>query len=402
MYTHSDKKRMSRIIAIALLLSMIIPIVFSEQAHAYTTAQLRQKKVITSFSSGKSTDDDYLHFAKSGSLISVTFNHSQSFDRISLRLEQGKAIKYKQDYPNPDATTFFEPFDFSNVADGTYYLRLVVQKDENQSSGLTNYPTYWQGIYVKVKSGVPTMYYFNYINGSNLNKKGSSTSYYKRKSMSELKYQLFAKKNSKTPRTIYATKEANYYKKVSDQILADANLADSTDKYQKMKALFTFVADNYYYDYYNPTRKYSAYDDPYYNLYNLMNKKSNNHNAVLGKVALHCDGYTGILMALGRAQDIPCRMIYGRKIVPTTSSNWSNCSKSYFTSNSHTWMQAYIDGRWINIDPQQGSLNQYGKKGVAGDKTWRKSSIVNYTYFDISYKLLSYTHYSRTMPKGAK
>jgi glycosyltransferase involved in cell wall biosynthesis len=91
-----------------------------------------------------------------------------------------------------------------------------------------------------------------------------------------------------------------------------------------------------------------------------MNKTGNNYNAFGGKVSLECDGYAGMYTALTRAQGIPCRIVYGRKIT-SGSSTWTE-EVGTMEKNTHTWVEAWADGRWITIDPQQGSYSSYSTK----------------------------------------
>lgn len=403
MFKHNLVQKFSRITALVLIICMMFSMVFGTSAYGYTNTELRQSNIIEQVTSGSPDDDDYVSITNSGSSIDVTMKHSQKFDRIVLRLMKDGAIYKSKYFPISSDGTFQESFDLSTIPNGDYFFRIVVQKNKNADSGLTNYPTYLQGIDISVWFGTATMYSYDNIKASNVEKYDFSPSgRFTTKSLVDLKRQLFAKRGTfSTFRTFDASKEASFYKSVSDKVIAKAGVAKGS-QYDKMKALFAYVADSFYYDNYTKATKRVPYDDPYYNLLYLVNKSGNGYNAFSGKVAIHCDAYAGILIALGRAQGIPCRLIYGRKVMPARTTNWKGCPDSYFDSSSHTWMQAWIDGRWVNIDPQQGSLNFYGSASDASDKTWKKSAIVNYTYFDISDTLMSYSHYALTMVSGNK
>ena len=395
---HSSPAR--RVIALFISFCLVICLIPSNVS-AYTTKQLRAYTSTTTLTSGSESDEDYLSLTTEGNKLHILFKHSQKFDRIVLRLmKAGKGESAKKDiYYDTQVKageTFNQSYDFSKIEDGSYYFRIVVQKDDNTASGLTNYPTYLQGVYISVVNGTPTIQQFSNIMASNEeNTTISSSKFYTLASLEDLRYQLFAKKNSSTYRTINASTESAYYKKISNTIV---NTSD-TD-YEKLKKLFTYVAKNFYYDHNAIATNRKAFDDPYNNLKYLVNKTGNDYNAQSGKVALTCDGYAGIFTALARSQGIPCRIIYGRRITSGSSSTWENVPSSYFNNNSHTWAEAWVDGRWIIIDPQQGSYNTYGTSGSTTDKTWKKSTIINYTFFDMSSQLLAYTHYSRTVPGG--
>jgi len=366
---------------------------------AYTTNQLRSHTAVERITSGQKTNDDYMSIETEGKQLRITFKHSQEFDRIVLRLmNNGKSIK-KDIYCTEGTAacdTFRESYNFSNIPDGKYYFRIVVQKDSQLDGGLTNYPSYLQGVYVVVKDGTPELQKFNTITKSNAKLTKSVTSkFYTQASMEDLKYQLFGKKGSSTPRSISASKEAQYYETISNQIVSE----DDSD-YEKIKKIFAYTSENFYYNHFGKATGKRPYDDPYYNLRYFENKSGNDYNAVKGKVALDCDGYAGIFTALTRAQGIPCRIVYGRKITSGSTSSWDTIPDSYFKSNSHTWAEAWVDDRWVIVDPQQGSYNSRGSNGNKTDKKWHKSTIVNYMFFDISGAMLANTHYSRTLPGG--
>ena len=84
-------------------------------------------------------------------------------------------------------------------------------------------------------------------------------------------------------------------------------------------------------------------------------------------------------------------MVYGHKIVQGKTS-WELETAAKLKTNNHTWVQCRIGGRWVNIDPQQGSSNTYGSATSKTDKKWKKSSIIKNYYFDISYDQFASTH----------
>ena len=393
-----NKKNVLKRLSCVFLASVVTLTATTGSVLAYTSTQLKTSVPASSVTTGNRVCGDYYKIETAGSLIKVTYKHKLAYPKgFSPRLLAYPSgvlkgpIQYKKQLDGLGAgeTTSFE-YDCSEVADGKYYFRVCANEITAESSvGLTIYPTLLPQIRVVVKDGIPTLYQFKNIAADN-RKQAGKYSYTKsrKKSLIDYKYQLFNKRGYiKNPRTINEAAESTYYKKVSDKIVTAAK---AYTNYKKAFAIFEFVTKNFYYDYYADANNKVPYDDPYYNLKNQQNKTGINANTYKGKVAVQCDGYAGLFTALARAQGIPTRMVYGRKI--TNSSTWEGTSSTALKTNTHTWVQCRINGRWVNIDPQQGSLNRYGNKDVKSNKKWVKSTIVNYYYFDMSYEQMAATH----------
>ncbi len=380
-------------IAVLMLSLCLIATLIPTNAFAYTISELGRTSPVTSLETGSPTDNDYLKLETSRNALNVTFKHSQAFDRIVLRLiKNGKNSGYDKYYSAQveAGATFSQVYDFSGIPSGEYYFRIVTQSEKQKNAGLIEYTTYLQGVLISVKDGAPSILVYHNLAANNKKMTStSSTKFYKQTSLEDLRYQLFAKKGSRSSyREVNGTTESKYYKKISDQIVSS-----SDSDYTKLKKIYTYVANNFYYDHYGVSKGTPGFDDPYNNLKYLNEKKGNNYNAFSGKVAVQCDGYAGIYTALVRAQGIPCRIIYGKKITSGATA-WSEVTGS-MEKNSHTWVEAWVDGRWITIDPQQGSYSSY-----TTGKEWLKTALVDYTFFDISSEMLAYTHYSRSIPGG--
>ena len=399
---------------VSLLCILCVTVAFSltvstENASAYTTAQLKKSVATDSITTGSKTCGDYFKLTTKGSYINVEFKHEQDYSAgLSPRLIQYPlpsnsvrkdtrvegSVKYITGIDGLDAnSTAYFSYNCAGFADGTYYFRICGNKFAEESAAvLTDYPSLFSGVKVVMKNGQHTLHRFANISSANKTL-ANSVSYTKSKtkSLSDYRYQLFCKKGtSSNPRKISANTEANYYKKISDKIVKEAG---ATTNYEKAYAIFRFVAGNFYYDNNAIANGRRAYDDPYYNLKYQQNKTGNSYNAYSGKVALHCDGFAGIYTALARAQGIPTRMVYGHKIVQGKTS-WELETAAKLKTNNHTWVQCRIGGRWVNIDPQQGSSNTYGiaSTDYKSDRTWKKSSVIKNYYFDISYDQFAATH----------
>lgn len=364
---------------------------------AYTAKQLKTSKATSEIVTGNKIAGDYFKLTTEGSKIMVTYKHQAEYrsgfsPRLVayplpsnyIRQDTVLGTKYVTGIDGLEAggTASFS-YNCSYIPDGSYYFRIC------ENNRADRYPALFPGVKVVVKSGKPTLHKFSNISAAN--KKLAGTVSYKKattKSLSDYKYQLFKKKGSDATRNISATAEANYYKKVSNKIV---NNAGAKTNYEKAFAIYQYVAENFYYDNNAVATGRTAYDDPYYNLKYQQTKTGNSYNAFKGKVALHCDGYAGIFTALARAQGIPTRMIYGKKIVQGRTS-WEVESAADLNKRTHTWVQCYINKRWVNIDPQQASSNTYGARDSKSNKTWTKVSTIKNYYFDISYDQFAATH----------
>lgn len=389
--THT--KRITRK-AIFILVFCLLTTMLPTQSFAYSASQLQEHSTVSVLESGKPTDLDYLNLQVIGSDISVTFKHSGEFDRIVLRtMQNGASIKRDLILPtmNGAGETLTALYSFGDFPNGEYYFRIVGEKVAQEAAGLERYSTYLQGVLVSVSNGIPSIeVYHNIVDANKKVTNTGSANMYKDTALEDLRYQLFAKAGTKSDyRTIDKGKESTFYRDISDKIVSGA-----TSDYDKLRKIYTFVAENFYYDHYGVAQGKQGYDDPFNNLQFVLNGTGNNYNAFDGKVAVQCDGYAGAFTALARAQGIPCRMIYGRKITSGTHV-WAEEADKMEKSN-HTWVQAWVDNRWVNIDPQQASYSSYTK-----EKAWKKTTFVNYTFFDISDELFAYSHYAQQVVNGS-
>lgn len=363
------------------------------EAHAATASTLKQSAPAASLASGGAESPDAFTVITNGSNLTVSLRHKEAFTKSILRVFQDGKKGFK-DTPyntvgNGKSQTCTLTYDCSKLSTGTYRARLIAYKPTMGKTLYSSYTTYIQGVKFTVANGQPTIHTYNSIlkqNASLTAKK--SPAKYKNKSLKDYKYQLFRKAGKWTgkPRAISAKKESALYKKVANKAVKGA-----TTPYQKAVKLYEYVAKNFYYDFYGVAKGKPGYDDPYNNLLNLTKKKSNGYNSVKGKVAVQCDGYAGIYVALARSQNIPARIVYGRKIT-AGSASWEKLAAKNFKKSSHTWAQIYLDGRWINVDPQQGSYNSRGKGGSKTNKKFVKAPMLNYTFFDVSPEQFANSH----------
>lgn len=182
----------------------------------------------------------------------------------------------------------------------------------------------------------------------------------------------------------------NYYADMSYSKIAFINTISNricqglSSNYDKLREIYEYTAGNFYYDTIAFQTHANQYADPYENLrsfeYGLTSV-----NSQQGKVYTTCQGYSAIFIALARAQGIPARMVYGhRAAVP--SHDW--ITESNINIRDHWWVEAYVDGRWIFIDPTVGTTNKYD----SSTRKWTSTGLTNYTYFNPTEEQIATSH----------
>ena len=175
-----------------------------------------------------------------------------------------------------------------------------------------------------------------------------------------------------------------YIKKVAESIASGA----SNDA-AKLAKIYSYVTTNFYYDHY-------AYDlyirtggksniqcvNPYDNLYNQRNKIASTNSTADGKVATVCDGYASMIVALCRSLGIPARSVYGCR--NDTSDGLT--SQVNTANKNHWWAEVYINGRWVTVDAERGSLNSWNRDELG-------LSSIDSRYRDEKYKASDYWDY---------
>lgn len=179
-----------------------------------------------------------------------------------------------------------------------------------------------------------------------------------------------------------STSQLNYIKKVSNSITSGAD-----NDYEKLKKIYEYIAGHVYYDTYAYKRGKMQFANPYQNLYKLRNNVSS-ANSSNGKVATTCQGYSAMVISLARAQNIPARLVYGHHITQP-STIWADVSADKISTRSHWWVEAYVDNRWILIDPNAGTRSTWQRNSFSDSGTWDSRGITTYSYFDPTIELLS-------------
>ena len=187
--------------------------------------------------------------------------------------------------------------------------------------------------------------------------------------------------------------ELNYKGFTNSQYKEILNFANNTilnkntslSNNQKLAKFYDFIVDNFYY--YNTPDKISAlssnrkYDNPYYLLTEEYNKN--------GKIRARDHGYASMLVALARTQGIPSRTVggYYNKNARGTDITWGSDITN--AKINHVWVQVYLSGKWIMLDPVADSYKTY----TDSTDTYNDPGVENKrTYFNPSVNTLSNTH----------
>ncbi len=194
--------------------------------------------------------------------------------------------------------------------------------------------------------------------------------------------------NYKSLTTTQQTKIQNF----ADNVILEGNTTLTNE--EKLYKFHDWIVDNFYY-YSSPSRIYALnssgrnYDNPYYLLtyeYDI-NKK----------VRARSNGYASMLIAFARSEGIPAREVggYYNKNAREDYLTWgSNITQT--TINSR-WVQAYVNGKWITIDPLADCYNIYD--GVK--YTTIQKDELKHIYFNPSVKILSKSHIAFTYYPGS-
>jgi|GEM_PF-2918542 len=375
----------TRIIAILTIAFMVFVFVPPMEASA---ASITDKSIVESMTVGNDAGDSVTITKMGTNVFKVQCTHSLAYTRMDVRVfRYGTSTKVAStryiSYGMEAGGTWEEYLYTEGLYPNTNYRLTVYKQDANEPSD-RQYRPYVDRITIRTNSkGEANLVDYVEINKQNVDvrKSGSSAEKYKNTSMQDFKYMLFNKANSTTKRTISASTESAYYKKVTDGIVS----ASDSD-YTKLRKIYKYVAENAYYDNY----KTKAYDDPYNNLRHL-NKvgDATGYNWANGKVAMQCDGYAGLYIAMARSQGIPARMV-GGNLLSTTKETWeSEASGKGVKRNTHCWVQAYVNGIWIDIDPCRATLSARNSDG-----SWTKEKQINYMFFDMEDMQMAHTHCS--------
>lgn len=142
--------------------------------------------------------------------------------------------------------------------------------------------------------------------------------------------------------------------------------------YEKAEAVANWVSSNIYYD------LDAAADN------SMSTSVSADALGTLRSGHAVCEGYANLTTALLRASGIPARTCVGYGLIDSDD-EWSQYKASGSAGENHAWTEAYLKGRWIEIDATWNSRNVYYKKsGISGTP--------ENVYFDNTPQFFAYGH----------
>ncbi|MBQ7600522.1 MAG: S-layer homology domain-containing protein [Clostridia bacterium] len=161
---------------------------------------------------------------------------------------------------------------------------------------------------------------------------------------------------------------------------SDEIVGDETDDYKKIYLLHRWVVENIYYD----NDYINWLNGPMTDDYALMIDPMQVMRAGFGV----CSGYASLLTALCRTQGIPCIMVMTYALGTSDSGDYFDGENSGAEDANHVYCEAYVNGRWVIMDPTWDStpdrIRENGKflKGKLGPPN----------YFDITDEMLAWSH----------
>ncbi|MGN1143746.1 MAG: transglutaminase domain-containing protein, partial [Anaerovoracaceae bacterium] len=279
--------------------------------------------------------------------------------------------------------TYYLNMDEHEIEDGYYniYIRRCATAEDAASLKYTNSGVLNKNMEIYVKDGqVRILRYMDVINyNRQVMEIGAlyDTSLYLDNSLEDIRFVL------RNPATgIYSSITAakqSYIRSVANRITAGI-----TTDYEKLRAIYEYTAGNFYYDSVAFQTHNNQYCDPYENIFSFETGRTG-VNSQSGRVYTTCQGYSAIFIALARAQGIPARLVYGHRLA-VPSNDWR--TEQNIDVRDHWWVEAYVDGRWIFVDPTVGTTNAYNS---STDK-WTTTGVTNYTYFDPTEEQIAHSH----------
>ena len=284
----------------------------------------------------------------------------------------GSSASYKFEYT----------LDFSQygLPDGEYFLYISRRAgaEDDYETKVTRGALY-KNMPLLIENGQPYILRYDDIIAENAAVQRTGKAYYEYldTSMTDVRF-LFVDPVTDDREEMTAEKIA-YFRTISSRITSGVY-----SDYDKLLRIYEYAAGNFYYDTVAFNTKKNQYANPYRNICNFENK-IDSENSSGGKVATTCQGFSGIVVALARAQGIPARLVEGHRATSPTY-NWS--TEKNITKRDHWWVEAYVNGRWITIDPTVGTNNRWDSE----TGKWQTYGVTNYTYFDPSPEQLAVSH----------
>lgn len=152
--------------------------------------------------------------------------------------------------------------------------------------------------------------------------------------------------------------------------LSDKIASSKSTKMSEVRAIYSWVVQNMYYDL---NQLETSAHEPIDTTYVLKEKRTT------------CGGFANLTAALMRARGIPAVVVYGYSLDYAEDKEWDEANSQLEVPN-HAWLEVFVDGKWIQLDPTWDCINFYK------DGEYTKSQKSGYSYFDPSMQYFSITH----------
>lgn len=166
--------------------------------------------------------------------------------------------------------------------------------------------------------------------------------------------------------------KAAIQKDIPDRIrrAAENVVAGLETDYEKARAIHKYVATTIYYD-----MDYAQ---------GITDATPKSAEDVYDKGYAVCEGYANLTVALLNALDIPAVLVKGfSNVMDEYVYDWDEVKNK---PSNHEWVEAYVDGRWIIMDPTWDSPNT-----IINSKK-QEGTVHFYRYFDVSHDIFSAAH----------
>lgn len=391
------KKKVLRFISTALMAVILVTIIPADLADA-ALQDVSSPAKVTSFKSSTNFDKEYVQASVSdGSVLNISYRTplETSLFRVSLyRLVPDKGDMDLDIFVEPEISTAADGtmlYGFSyhldtelyDIPDGYYnlYLRRCATPIDAMNLNYKSSGVLYKNMEIRISGGKVSILRYNDVINYNrsIQKIGQlyTTDRYLDNTLEDIKFVL------RNPATnVYATMtydKISFINNVSDRVTQGAY----TD-YDKLLKIYEYTAKNFYYDSVAFSTHSMQFADPYDNIRNFEYGNTSS-NSSMGRVYTTCQGYSAIFTALARAQGIPTRFVYGHRLA-VPSNDWR--TEDNIDVRDHWWVESYVNGRWIFIDPTVGTTNKYNK--TTGE--WTYTGMTNYTYFDPSEDQIATSH----------
>lgn len=390
------KNRRFRSICMILILSLVLSCI---PGSAFAVMkEVDSPASVTSFKSSEAMANDYCRANVKGKTMTIEFRTmipSYEF-RLALYgvvpktgytdLDIYIPAEYIEHSSSGNAVYGFDytlDFEGKDIPDGQYFLYISrIETPESTYETAPNSGGLYKNLVFKLTGDTPKIFRYNDVISENRRVRAIGEDYdpswYLDEYLEDIRFTL------KIPETtIYkdmTPSKVDFMHRMSDQITAGAY----TD-YDKLLKIYEYVAREFYYDSVAFSTHSYQYANPYDNLYNHVYKIPSENSDYLGRVATTCQGYSAIFLSLARAQGIPTRFVYGHRVTSPIN-NWQ--TEKNIGVKDHWWVESYVNGRWIFIDPTIGTNNKYNKTtGV-----WQYYGLNNYTYFDPTNEQIAVSH----------